>query len=112
MKKLVQQLEDVFGGGGQISPGGTGAVLVRPSQLSLDIAEQVVEEMPLKEVCWDIGAVVARIVADNLEAQRLRAADYADTPDLSKVMARRIVDKLMKSEAYSQSFSEHLAKRG
>jgi hypothetical protein len=110
--ELERQLTEVFGGGMNVAPGGTGAVLTRPSKLSMGVAEQAVRGMPLDGVYRDLGAVAARVLADELEARSLRAADYANLPDLPKVVAKRLVGYLLRSEEFARSFSEHLSARG
>ena len=95
-----------------IAPGGTGAVLIRPSTLSLEVAKQAVRAMPLDGLYRDVGSVAARVLADELESKSLRPADYANLPDLPKAAAKRIVGYLLRSEEFARSFSEHLAARG
>lgn len=112
INELKRRLEEIFGGNMNVAPGGTGAVLTRPSKLSLEVTQQVVRAMPLDGVYRDIGAVAARFVADELERNSLRAADYANLPDLPEVVAKRIVGHLLRSEEFARSFSEHLSARG
>ncbi len=95
-----------------VAPGGRGAVLIRPSKLSLDVAQQAVRGMPLDGLYRDIGAVAARVLADEMESRSLRPADYADIPELPKVVAKRIVGYLLRSEEFARSFSDHLTARG
>jgi hypothetical protein len=109
---LRQQLEDVFGTGAQPSPGGTGAVLVRPSKLSMDLAQQVIREMPLDGLYRDLGAVAAMLVADELESRGLRPADYATLPELPQAVARRLGGYLLRSGEFSTAFVQNLMARG
>jgi hypothetical protein len=109
---LQHQLEDVFGGGGQVAPGGTGAVLTRPSALSMEVAAQAVKSMPLDQIYRDLGAIAARVVADELESRALRPADYASLPDLPGVVAKRITGYVLRSDEFSRSFLQHLSSRG
>lgn len=95
-----------------VAPGGTGAVLIRPSKLSFEVAQQTVRAMPLDGLYRDVGASAARVLADELESRSLRPADYANLPDLPKAVAKRIVGYLLRSEEFARSFSEHLAARG
>jgi hypothetical protein len=111
-QELKRQLVEIFGGDMNVAPGGTGAVLIRPSQLSMEVAQQAVRSMPLDGLYRDVGAVAARILADELESRSLRAADYADLPDLPKVVAKRIVGYILRSEEFSRSFAENLSARG
>lgn len=110
--KLREQLVEVFGGDMNVAPGGTGAVLTRPSKLSMEVAQQAVRSMPMDGLYRDVGAIAARVLADELERRSLRAADYANLPDLPKVAAKRIVGYLLRSEEFARSFSEHLSARG
>jgi hypothetical protein len=111
-KRLRQQLEDVFGTGAQTAPGGTGAILIRPSKLSMDLAAQVVREMPMDGLFQDLGAAVARVLADELEKRGLRPADYANLPDLPQVAAKRVVGYLLRSEEFVGAFTRNLTSRG
>lgn len=95
-----------------VAPGGTGAILTRPSKLSLDVAAEAVKTMPLDAVYRDLGAITAQVLADELEGHSLRAADYANLPDLPKVVAKRVVGYLLRSEEFARAFSEQLAARG
>ena len=110
--ELKRQLEEVFGGGMNVAPGGTGAVLIRPSKLSFDVAAQAVRAMPIDGLYRNIGAAAAQVLADELERRSLRPADYANLPDLPKVAARRILGYLLRSEEFARAFSEQLAARG
>jgi len=110
--ELKRQLTEIFGGNMNVAPGGTGAVLVRPSKLSLDVAQQSVKTMPLDNLYQGIGVLAANALADELERRSLRAADYANLPDLPKVVAKRLVGYLLRSEEFARSFSEQLAARG
>ena len=110
--ELKKQLDEIFGGNMNVAPGGTGAIMIRPSTLSLDIARQAVKEMMLDGVYRDLGAVAANALADELEARSLRPADYADLPELPKVVAKRIVGYLLRSDEFARSLSENLAARG
>jgi len=110
--KLRQQLNEIFGGAMNVAPGGTGAVLTRPSKLSMDIAQQAVKEMPLDGIYRGLGSVAAEVLANELEMKALRPADYANLPDLPKVVAKRLVSYLLRSEKFARSFSESLAARG
>lgn len=109
---IKRQLEDVFGGGGQVAPGGTGAVMVRPSTISMELAAQAVRQMPMDRAFRDIGAILAREVADELERQGLRPADYANLDDLSQVVGRRVTSYLLRSEEFSRALLQGLQARG
>lgn len=106
------QLEDVFGGGGQVAPGGTAAVLTSPSKIDRELVAQVVKQVPLDAICKDIGAVAAREIANALQQYGLRPADFTDQPDLPAMVAKRIVGRLIRSEEFSRSFTKYLSMRG
>lgn len=110
--ELKQQLDEIFGGDMNVAPGGTGAVLIRPSKLSLDIAREAVRGMPLDGLYRQIGVIAANTLADEMETRSLRAADYANLPDLPKVVAKRIVGYLLRSEEFARAFSDQLTARG
>jgi len=105
-------LENVFGGGGTVAPSGTGAILTRPSKLSVDVVNEVVKAMPLDGLYKDLGVVAANVLADSLESRSLRPADYAALSDLSDVVAKRVVKHLVESEVFSRAFSDQMAARG
>lgn len=109
---LKDQLMEVFGGGGQVAPGGTAAILVRPSTIDMELAAQVVKRTSMDRVCRDLGAVAAREVADELQRQGLKPADFATLEDLPQVVAKRIAVRLLRSEEFSRSFLQHLGMRG
>jgi hypothetical protein len=110
--QLERQLTEIFGGNMNVAPGGTGAVLTTPSELDLEIAGQSVKAMPLDGLYRDFGAVAARVVADELESRQLRAADYAALEELPRLVSKRIVGYLLRSDEFSRSFRRHLAARG
>lgn len=95
-----------------VAPGGTGAVLTRPSKLSLDVARDAVRSMPLDGLYRQIGIVAANVLSDEMYQRQLRAADYANLPELPKVVAKRIVGYLLRSEVFAQAFSDQLTARG
>lgn len=109
---IKKQLEDVFGGGGQMAPGGTAAVLVTPSGISMELAAQAVRKMSMDRVFRDIGAIAAREVANELESQGLRPADYANLEDLPRVVGKRITSYLLRSEEFSRALLQALQARG
>lgn len=109
---LKRQLTEIFGGNMNVAPGGTGAVLVRPSKLSMELVQQVVKDMPLDGLYRSVGSAAASVLADELEKRALRAADYAVLPDLPKVVAKRLVGYLLRSEEFARAFTEQLSARG
>lgn len=112
VKDLKDQLEDVFGGGGQVAPGGTGAVLTKPSGIDMELATQLLKQMSLDAVFRDLGAVAAREVADEMDRHALKPSDFANLPDFPMVVAKRIVARLVGSEEFSRSLQKYLGMRG
>lgn len=111
-KDLKAQLKEVFGGGGQVAPGGTGAVLTRPSGIDMELAAQVLRKVSLDSISRDLGAIAAREVANELDRHGLKPSDFADLPDFPLVVAKRIVARLTKSEEFAKSFRQYLGMRG
>jgi hypothetical protein len=109
---LKKQLDEVFGGNMNVVPGGTGAVLTRPSYLDMEAVTQAVRVMPLDELYRGFGAVAGKVVADQLEEMNLRPADYANLSDLSRMVAKRVVSYLLRSEEFARALKESLARRG
>ncbi len=109
---IKKQLEDVFGAGGQMAPGGTAAVLNRPSGISMELAVQAVRKMPMDRIFRDIGAIVAREIADELESQGLRPADFATLDELPRVVGKRVTSYLLRSEEFSRALLQALQARG
>jgi formate-dependent phosphoribosylglycinamide formyltransferase (GAR transformylase) len=112
MSKFDEVLEDVFGIAITSEPHGTGAVLTRPSKLSFEMVDKAVRSMPMDALYRDIGAIAGQVVADQLETQRLRPADYADAPKLPDIVSRRIVGYLLRSEEFSKALRRSLRSRG
>jgi hypothetical protein len=110
-KDLKSELQEVMGGGGQLAPGGTAAVLTRPSGLDLELATRIVRQIPLDSINRDLGAIAAREVADELQRHGLKAADIASLPDLPQLVARRLVARLVRSDEFARSFTQHLLMR-
>lgn len=113
MEKPVQELlGEVFGDPTNVTPTGTGAVLTTPSKLSFDLVSEVVRKMPADRLRYEIGRLAAKFLADELERQGLKPADYVRVPDLQKVLARRISSRLHDSEQFYDGLFEGLMVRG
>ena len=109
---LKAELSEVFGDPTNVAPGGTGAVLTTPSQLSQDLVSKIVSEMPMSILMEQIGKLAAMQIADELERQGLKPADYARVPDLPKKMAKRISGRIQGSELFLRGLVEGLTQRG
>ena len=112
MGDVIDKLNEVFGGPTNVTPSGTGAVLVQPSQLSLDLVSQVVRQMPLDQVNLQLGKIAAIHLANELELQGLKASDYADLPELPSIIAKRILGRLYSSSEFTRGVREGLKARG
>ena len=112
LEVLRSQLAEVFGDPTNAAPAGTGAVLTSPSQLSFALVSQVVREMPMDSLFFQIGKLAARQLADQLERQGLKASDYAGVPELAQITAKRITSRLHASEQFAVGLVEGLMQRG
>jgi hypothetical protein len=87
-------------------------VLTTPSVLSLDIVAQLAREMPMDEVLYQAGKLLARQLADQLERQGLKASDYALVPELPKIVAKRMTGRIHSSAQFARGVVEGLMQRG
>lgn len=87
-------------------------MLTSPAKLDFDMAAQMLAALPLDTVLRDLGAVVAREYADELERRGLKPSNYAPVEGLSAKVATRIAKNIAKSEVFAQSFVDHLGMRG
>lgn len=70
------------------------------------------DQVDLDGVLRDIGTIMARALADDLQQRALKPSDYANIEDLSVVLAARLAKALPKSEAFARAFAEQLLMRG
>jgi hypothetical protein len=108
---IRKELREVFGSG-IVSPSGTGVVLTSPSKLSYDLVSATVEDVSLEGMCYHIGHIAAQVIADALEQQGLKTSDYANVPDVSKIMAKRIAKEIHASEPFQKGLVEGMLRRG
>lgn len=91
----------------------TGTVLITPDSISKDLVSKIVKEFPLEAVIRDIGVVAARELANHIEAKGLRAAGYAELPNLSETMSERLMQELGKEpQVFTDAFLTQLRARG
>jgi hypothetical protein len=91
----------------------TGNVLTLPSTATKDQASHAVGEMNLDAIMHDIGAITARHISDELGKLSLRASDYANLPDLDKIVATKLAKELGQvPESFSKSLLEYMKLRG
>lgn len=114
----VEDLDQIFGSDkprrvlSELRPV-TGDVLVSPSELSRRLVKKIVRELPLNNILQDLGAIVARELADFIDASALRPADYADLPDLGEVLSERVMQELGRDpDAFSEALRNQLRLRG
>jgi hypothetical protein len=108
MPSVLQDLEAVFGEGFA----NTGSILNSPSSLSQEMVCKLAKEVELKGPLGDLGVFTANLMADNLAALSLRAADYSD-PDLANLLCKRIIKQLTNNpEDFASSFLSQLRNRG
>jgi len=92
---------------------GTAQVLMTPSTREKQIATKAVdEELAVDLIVRDLAIVAAREVANVLERYAMRAADYADTPEMWQNALKKITNALRDREAFASTFQEHLQARG
>jgi hypothetical protein len=107
----MQELARVFGP--VESKTTTGNVLTLPSTVSKDQASHAVGEMDLDAIMHDIGAITARHIADELGKLALRAADYANLPDLDRIIAIKLAKELEHvPESFAKALIEFMKLRG
>lgn len=107
-----RQLMEVFGDPTNVAPAGTGAVLTRPSKLDQEFAIQIVQALELDTVFRDLGAVVARELADEMESQGMKPSDYRFAEGLGQSLAKKIAKNIAKSEVFETALRLHLGMRG
>ena len=111
MASPLKDLSDVFG---VVEVKTTAAkVMTSPSSISKELVTKILSEFPLDNVLRDLGVIVARELANFIEAHALRPADYADLPDLGDVLSERVMQELGKSpEAFTTGLVAQLKLRG
>jgi hypothetical protein len=88
-------------------------VLTMPSGVTKELATQAIEQLDLTQVLKDIGVIVAREIANELEAMNLRPADYVALPDMPQMVASMVAGELASApEEFVQALIEQLKLRG
>lgn len=118
-KDTIKELSEVLApmGSGPFSPlgagpGGSSMAMTSPSSLDLDLVTMVAEEMDLSGVMRDLGTVVGRALADELEQRALKPSDYYQMPELSEKLANRIKNSVANSEEFAIAVAKILKLRG
>jgi hypothetical protein len=88
--------------------------LTTPSTISRAQAVGLAKKFPLRGVLRDLGAAVARELANEMQAANLRAADYADFKEVSDIARDRVTKLLLTDEGqeFARSVRDHLKLRG
>lgn len=107
-----RRLLEVFGAPTNVAPGGTGAVLTRPSKLDMELASKVISVIPIDRILRDLGVVAARELADEFERRGLKPSDYRNLEGVSQKIATMIAKSVTKSEVFDRALREHLGMRG
>lgn len=91
----------------------TSRVLTAPSGITNGLVTDMLGEFELKPIMRDLGFIVAREIADQIEAMALRPADYAQLPDLAITVAQRLMHALaLDDETFATSLVDNLKMRG
>ena len=90
---------------------GTAQVMTTPSDRDREIAVTYLKELQVEPIVRDLAIIAAREVANVLEANGLRPADYADTTDMPQRVATAVKKKIG-SEYFEAVFRDHLRNRG
>jgi hypothetical protein len=113
MPTPLEQLRAVFPASKQEGLTDTAAVMNLPSGVTRELAAQAIDQIDLNRIFRDLGALVAREIADELDAMALRPADYVDLPDLPKLMAGKVSKALASvPETFVVALIEQLKLRG
>ena len=91
----------------------TAQVLTLPSGVTKELAQQAIETVDLDPVLRDIGIIVAREIANELDAMALRPADYVGLPDMPQMVAARLAGELAAApQVFVQALLQSLQSRG
>ena len=107
--KALEDLHRIFG-----EDFGTAQVLATPSSSEQAFAVEAAEsELDIDLLIRDLAIIAARETANVLESHAMRAADYADLPDVWQSVLDRIKTSLDENPGtFVASFQEHLRARG
>lgn len=109
--KVTEDLRGVFGL--TEGPVATGSVSITPSTISREQVLHLAKTCPLDPIIRDLGAVVARELANELSAANLRPADYAEFAELGPIVRDRVIKVLLKNpNDFLGSVAQHLRMRG
>jgi len=87
--------------------------LISPSTTGRQEALAAAEGVRLNGLMKDLGELVGRLVAAELEAENYRPADYARVPEISQRMRERIAGRLTKGcRIFDAALADALSMRG
>lgn len=113
MPTPLEQLRAVFPAPKEEGFTSTATVMNLPSGVTRDLAAQAIDYIDLDPILRDLGGLVAREIANELETMALRPADYVDLPDLPKIMATKVARSLSATpEVFVRALIEQLKLRG
>lgn len=88
-------------------------VHIVPSSIQKDLVRSIVMEMPMAAVMRDFGAVVARVLGDELLIRGLSPSSYADLPEIPEMLASEIAKEMSRLPAeFVSSFLSHFRMKG
>jgi len=96
----------------RIFEGDLASTLLSVSSLAREKAKEIAEAIPLEPIVENLGILAAQELADGLEAQGLRAADYVGVEGLSEALAKRLRAYLKDPRLFQETFLTQLAARG
>ena len=91
----------------------TGTVMTLPSNLTRDMAREMVDSIPMDQIIHDLAAGAATGIGTLLLNRGLRPADYKDLHDIPDAMVERIIEALAKKPVkFFEAFGEQLKMQG
>lgn len=109
----ISELRKAMGLKPKLQEVSTGMAMTNPTSISLEIAAAAIQEVDINPMIRDLGAIVGRELADELERLGMRPADYAGLPNNAEVMALKIASALVQMpDAFANALAETLRGRG
>jgi ribonucleotide monophosphatase NagD (HAD superfamily) len=91
----------------------TGTVMTLPSNITRDMAMEMVDAIPMDQIIHDLAAGSAAGVGTVLLTKGLRPADYKEMHEIPDVMIERIIEALSKKPSkFFEAFAEQLKMQG
>jgi hypothetical protein len=111
--ETIEELKTILATKQEATMTTTGQVLITPSSINKMLARNIAKELPLVPVFKDLGAVVARVLGDELLARGMRPADYADLDEMPEMLAQMVAQELSRiPEEFISSLMIHLKMKG